>query len=64
VSAPYTAVDGARITVDRDAHGLSVNCSVCGDVASDPDDEQYVEEIASHHEGWHEAEYQRAQSYR
>lgn len=64
MSAPYTSVDGARITVDRDAHGLAVNCSVCGYVASDPDDRPYVEEIASHHEGWHEAEYQRVQSYR
>lgn len=58
MSAPYTAVDGALITVDRDANGLSVNCSVCGYVASDPDDQQYVEEVASYHEGWHEAVYE------
>jgi hypothetical protein len=64
MNGPRTAVDGAVITVDRGTNGWALNCTVCGYVMSEPDDERYVDEQAAHHEGWHEAEYQRVQAYR
>lgn len=59
-----TAVDGAVVTVDRESDSsFALNCTVCGYVTSDPE-ERYVEGIAEHHEGWHEAEYKRVQARR
>ncbi len=64
VSWRREAVDGAVVTVDRESDiSFAVNCTVCGYVTSDTE-ERHVEEIAEHHEGWHEAEHQREQSYR
>lgn len=59
-----TAVDGAEVSVDRESDvSFAVNCTVCGYVTSDSE-ERYVEEVAGHHEGWHEAEYEREWSRR
>lgn len=59
-----TASDWAVVTVNRESDvSFAVNCTVCGYVTSDPE-EPYVEEIAGHHVGWHDAEYEREQSRR
>jgi hypothetical protein len=57
-----TAVDGAVVSVDSEPSGWAVNCTVCGYVCSDPDDERWIEDQAEHHEGWHETEYEREKS--
>lgn len=59
-----TAVDGAIITVDKESDtSYALNCTVCGYVTSD-EEQRYVEETAAHHEGWHEAEYERERARR
>lgn len=59
-----TAVDGAVVTVVPDRHGFAVQCTVCGYVCSDAQDQPWAREQADIHEGWHEAEYERPAAIR